>query len=309
MKTIALFLSLGAAAFAADKFQVGDTVFNSQVEFVELGYRCATPVPPAVQRTRDRARLARFREMNVEILAAPLRVDIPVFVHVITDDAGAGDVDDATIARQIDVLNTAYTPHGYTFKLAGTDRTKNSAWYKMSYGSAAETAAKRKLGQKQDTHLNLYFAGIGGGLLGWATFPFDFAGEPWRDGVVILNRSVPGGAAGVYNEGKTAVHEVGHWLGLYHTFQGGCQEPGDEVDDTPAEGSPATGSCAANQGRDSCPSPGLDDISNFMNYANDACMDHFTRGQMQRVNLQVATYRSGLLPAVTESYLKKLPLD
>jgi hypothetical protein len=105
-----------------------------------------------------------------------------------------------------------------------------------------------------------------------------------------LADSLPGGAAAPFNEGATATHEVGHWLGLYHVFQGGCSGAGDEVSDTPPQKTISSG-CPV--GQDSCSGGGVDSIHNWMDYSDDACMDRFTAGQTTRATALFDQLRAG----------------
>jgi hypothetical protein len=265
--------------------------------------RCGTVTP-------DPETLMRI---EAEVAATPTRgltgASIPVYVHVVSKDTtvNGGNVPDSQITAQIAVLNKAYAGQdlgpnnsgggsntGYTFTLAGTTRTVNSTWFYAGQGSSAEAAMKSALRVGGKNALNLYFTNAGpagSGLLGWATFPNYYNSNPSGDGVVILFSSVPGGSAAPYNLGDTATHEAGHWLGLYHTFQGGCSKNNDLVTDTPAERSPAYG-CPAN--RDTCAGKqylGKDPTENFMDYTDDSCMWRFSAGQKTRIDSIWATYR------------------
>ncbi|KAJ5476948.1 Extracellular metalloprotease [Penicillium diatomitis] len=115
-----------------------------------------------------------------------------------------------------------------------------------------------------------------------------------KDGCNILAAAMSGGSLDQYNRGGTAIHEIGHWNGLLHTFQGETcdpNDPGDYISDTPQQSSPTSG-CPAS--RDSCPDlPGADPIHDFMDYSSDVCYESFTAGQNERMRSMWGSMREG----------------
>ena len=228
-------------------------------------------------------------------------VTVPVWVHVINKGGGFdnGDVPDSMINAQMRVLVDSYSGKtggpgaGFTFQLMGVTRTTNQNWFEnLVFDQNVEFEAKRALRKGGPETLNIYTVD-GGPYLGFAYYPTVLTDPRYAilDGVVLDWRSLPGGTFEIYSEGDTATHEVGHWLALYHTFEGGCGPKGDLVSDTPAERSPAF-FCPI--GRDSCDQkvrPGLDPIFNFMDYTQDSCMFMFSQGQTERMRAAWAAFR------------------
>ncbi|NNC49431.1 MAG: zinc metalloprotease [Flaviramulus sp.] len=222
-------------------------------------------------------------------------INIPVYVHVVLPNAN--DVSNSQIQSQMSVLNDDFNssnanqlPSGasnfvndatvtdVSFSLAGTFRHNDNT---SSWGT--NNAVKSAYPPiTPDTHLNIWVCNIGGGILGYAQFP---GGNSSTDGVVLLHSSLPGGSAAPYNEGRTATHEVGHYLNLRHIWGDGRCKRDDFVADTP----PSDG---ANYGCPSYPTVNCntsDMTMNYMDYTDDACMYMFTDGQRNRMRALFAS--------------------
>jgi hypothetical protein len=270
------------ATLAAPSTQCADQPAQARVR---AGAHVTEKNQPSAAKVAAMEKDFQNRVSKVRTMRAAASITVRVHFQVVY--GSAGNVSDSTLQRQLDVLNDAYADSNVTFTLSEIKRTRNASWFSNPEGYERQMKSSLHTGNAQD--LNIYTADLGSSLLGWATFPSSYRSQPSMDGVVIHYQSLPGGALGNYNEGDTATHEVGHWMGLYHTFQGGCSGQGDRVSDTPAEQSPASG-CPT--GRDTCSAPGSDPIHNFMDYSYDSCMYEFTPGQSARMQSQWAAYRA-----------------
>ena len=223
---------------------------------------------------------------------------VPVAVHVIAAENGEGDVGRESVEQQLEVLNDAYAGRyaadsegvdtGFRFELSDLTQHRDDEWF-HDFDLHRDTI-RADLRRGGPETLNIYITDLGDGLLGYSTFPQDSESSLEQDGIVLAHDTLPGGDREGFDRGHTGTHEVGHWLGLFHTFQNGCQEPGDYVDDTPYEREAASG-CPV--GRDTCPErSGKDPVTNFMNYSDDACMTHFTQGQAERMVEHWVSFRA-----------------
>jgi hypothetical protein len=279
----------------AEEVVLGDKRFTSREEFIFNGSRCRNSDYTDIQRYENQELLRTLppEPPSDELRARPLRV----YMHIIMSSSGQGNVENSVINSQMAVLNHAYKNIKFSFALAGVTRVKNSAWFTGGINSHANAAMKRALRKGSYSDLNVYTTAQTDSTLGWATMPTKVGKDIDFDGVVIDYRSMPGGSFFPYDQGHTLTHEAGHWLGLSHTFQGGCAvnpAGGDEVADTPAVkqanfGCPSdhTNSCHGNTGA----LKGSDPVHNFMDYVDDGCMHTFTKAQGHRARSMYRLYR------------------
>jgi predicted Zn-dependent protease len=264
---------------------------------------CGTKPLSDAEIAADAARVSDFKARRGSPKAGTL-ITINTYVHVIHDGA-EGRISERTIRDQMTVLNEAYAAYGFRFEMAPSvqgnpnpDYTDNAVWFNNQEEANFKAALKEGSGDDLNIYIN-----SGGGFLGYAYYP-TVVGTQYDtlDGVVLAYGTLPDALQPgisdipgfVYNLGDTGTHEVGHYLGLAHTFEGHCSPYNDGVDDTPAERSP---DFYCTVGRNSCKDGGgilaLDPIHNFMDYSDDLCLFEFTGGQTERMKIQWALYRAG----------------
>ncbi len=251
-------------------------------------------------------------------------VTIPVVFHVLYNNS-ALNIPDARILAQLDVLNKDFarlnadasnTPSIFQSVAANTNiqfcmaqrdpngnptngivRRSTTVSSFSSNNAMKFTAQGGSDAWNTTQYLNIWVCNLGGGLLGYAQFP---GGAANTDGVVVLTESVGGpsapGSAVPYHLGRTATHEVGHWLNLRHIW-GDATCGSDLVSDTPTHNT-SNGGCPAYPHYSTCTGTPIEMTMNYMDYTEDACMNIFTAGQSSRMNAAITASRSGLLTSL-----------
>jgi hypothetical protein len=285
-----------------------NTVAGRQCGSMEVLEEQMKADPSLRQRMED---IERFTQ-NVIASGEAMRLvgdtmEIPVVVNVLYNKA-AENISDGQIASQIEVLNE-------DFQLKNADNTKVPAHFEGVKGSMpikfvlnsvvrkytnkpswGTNDAMKKSSQggidptSPTTMLNMWSCNLGRSLLGYAQFP---GGSASTDGVVILysafgsRAKFPGGTyVANYDLGRTATHEVGHWINLRHIW-GDATCGNDFVGDTPLHNT-SNGGCPAATHRSTCTGTPLEMWMNYMDYTYDGCMYMFSQGQVARMNATFA---------------------
>lgn len=231
-------------------------------------------------------------------------IEIPVVVNVLYRTT-AENVSQAQIQSQIDVLNEDYNATNADYSLVPStfsgvkasvgirfvlDQVIRKSTTKTSWKTDDAMKKSTKGGinpTSPTTKLNLWVCTLSGGILGYAQFP---GGSSATDGVVILNTAFgrTGTATAPYGKGRTATHEVGHWLNLRHIW-GDATCGSDLVADTPVHNTANYG-CPAAGHKSTCTGTPIEMTMNYMDYTDDACMYMFSAGQKSRI---LATFATG----------------
>lgn len=279
----------------------------------------------ALARTKVNAQTEKWIENHPNYKRQGI-ITIPVVVHVVWN-TNQENISDTQIESQIDILNADFrrtnidqinTPSVWqsiaadceiAFCLAQTDPNGNSTTgitrtqsNETSFSMTNDPVKHTSLGGinawPNNDYLNIWVCDLSGGVLGYATPPINSIGS--TDGVVVDHKhfGLSGSIGGAYNKGRTATHEVGHWLNLDHTWGAGAGSCGnDHVSDTPKQEMENYSCPAFPLHPNSCSTTNVngDMFMNYMDYTNDACMNLFTNGQRNRMLAAINNYRSNMV--------------
>jgi hypothetical protein len=299
--SLVLLLSCSGGGGDSGGDQNNDTGSNSGGGSNDIFARCATADPDSdtFERLNDLFRNFKFSRLSGSLLKSST-IEVPVYFHIVSKGPTLedGEVPDEMIIEQMEVLNRGFrgeiggVPTPYRFRLEGINRIRNPELHVLNPSSDAELELKETHTRGGLETLNVFVGSIDNKVLGYSILPIFASLLPNYDGIVLHFGSLPGSTFNRYNLGHTLVHEVGHWLGLFHTFQGGCDGfLTDMVSDTPPEMQPGPGEYCP-EGRNSCPDqPGTDPIHNHMTYTEDSCRTDFTQGQVDFMNFNSTLFR------------------
>jgi hypothetical protein len=242
---------------------------------------------------------------------------IPVYFHIFLNNANEGRMESNDVETGfISTLNKAMADTPFLFQFKSVTNTVNQDWFNCEDEETYKP--QNRIGGPESLNVFVCDMATARNQAGSSNLPtVTVQDRKALDGITLLNPKL-----GYWEEisYQALVHEAGHWLGLFHTFEGGCSPAesnhgvypsyyfaGDGVADTPAQAqgtisTPAKSSCWLNDNIDTCPDAtgvdaGKDDVTNYMNYITPECFSahgHFTAGQVQRMTAQYASYRAPL---------------
>ncbi len=299
----------------SSKHDDGSAMLSEEETFTATQRKCAADEILQEQLKTDAAlrdRMNQIEEFTRNIVDNPTNnrllssgiIEIPVVVNVLyrTTDQ---NVSAAQIQSQIDVLNKDFSATNADYNLTSTyssvksgdvnvrfvlDQVIRKSTNKKSWG-LNDAMKKNSMGginpTSPTTKLNLWVCNLSSGYLGYAQFP---GGSSTTDGVVIDDNALgtTGSAAAPFNKGRTATHEVGHWMNLRHIW-GDASCGNDQVGDTPLHNTANYG-CPASGHKSTCTGAPVEMTMNYMDYTDDECMYMFSTGQKTRM---LAVFASG----------------
>jgi hypothetical protein len=245
-------------------------------------------------------------------LDANATITIPTWLHIVTPNGMPNTITKKMVDDQFRVLNDRFRPSGIQFRQDGTKRVESTRWA-LGTTDVDDIAMKTALREGGYGTLNIYFQvefstqrpralqALGECYTPRVIGPLTPYPRPAIifDGCNIRSSTMPGGNFTDFNLGTVTVHEVGHWFGLLHVFEGAnCEIDGDMIADTPRQLTPSDGPLLPGQtcpdGKDSCPLwPGPDSIHNYMDYVRNVCQSEFTKGQAAHARQAYKTLRQG----------------